>query len=173
MNWRHGVYHQTSSARRSDRFASNAAVVVAGLGAYPGLNGVTAPRRVPSRRGTVGRMTVRSPVLRCCSRFDIAAREPIIRGLQLARSGPFPFGCACFTSRTSVTTGKLFREQGVDASSKPRCFRDQEQSRPDKNGPGDLGDAVTGRRKTFDGDGCSDDSHCAQVHDPDDKQRRH
>jgi hypothetical protein len=60
----------------------------------------------------------------------------------------------------------------VFASSEPGCSRDQKQSRPDDNGPGGSRDALAGRCETFDGDGCRDDRHRAQVHDTDDQEDR-
>jgi hypothetical protein len=59
-----------------------------------------------------------------------------------------------------------------DASSEPGCSRDQEQPSPDDDGSDGPRDALTGRCETFDGDGCRHDSHCAQVHDPDDEEDR-
>jgi 2'-5' RNA ligase superfamily len=58
-------------------------------------------------------------------------------------------------------------------SSEPGCSRDQKQSCPDGDGPGSSRDALTGRRQTFDGDGCRHDSHRAKVHDADDQKDRH
>jgi hypothetical protein len=60
----------------------------------------------------------------------------------------------------------------ADASSEPGCSRDQKQPCPDADGPDGARDALTGRRKTFDGDGCPHDSHRAKVHDPDDQEDR-
>ena len=55
-------------------------------------------------------------------------------------------------------------------SSEPGRSRDQKQPCPDNHGPGGSRDAHTGRRETFDGDGCRNQSHRAKVHDPDDQE---
>jgi hypothetical protein len=51
--------------------------------------------------------------------------------------------------------------------------QDQKPSCPDGDGPDGSRDALTGRRETFDGDGCRHESHCAKVHDPDDQEDQH
>src|SRR2546430_8339136 len=56
------------------------------------------------------------------------------------------------------------------ASSEPGCSRDQNQPCAQGGGPGGSRDALTGRGKTFDGDGGRDDSHRENVHDPDDQE---
>ena len=66
-----------------------------------------------------------------------------------------------------------FRRTMRDASSEPRCSRDQEQPCPDDDGSDGSGDALTGRCETLDGDGCRYDSHRLKVHDPDDKENHH
>jgi hypothetical protein len=64
------------------------------------------------------------------------------------------------------------RCQRVDASSEPRCSGDQEQPCPDDDGSHGSRDALTGRRETFEGNGCRHDSHRARVHDPNDEEDR-
>ena len=56
------------------------------------------------------------------------------------------------------------RVHDADASSEPRCSRDEKQPCPDDDGPDGSRDALTGRRETFDGDGWSHHSHHAKVH---------
>src|SRR6266550_4096991 len=58
-------------------------------------------------------------------------------------------------------------------SSEPGCSRDQKQPCADDDGPGGSRDPLTCRCKTFDGDGCRDDSHRAKVHDSDHQEDRH
>jgi hypothetical protein len=60
----------------------------------------------------------------------------------------------------------------ADASSERRCSRDQKQPCTDSHDPEGSRDALTGRRETFDGDGCRHDSHRAQFHHPDDEEDR-
>src|SRR5713226_8991439 len=73
---------------------------------------------------------------------------------------------------SQARTWAKFRRTLRDASSEPGCSRDQEQPCPDDDGSDGSRDALTGRCETFDGDGCRDDSHRAEVHDPDDQKDR-
>jgi hypothetical protein len=59
------------------------------------------------------------------------------------------------------------------ASSETGCSRDQKQSCPDSNGADGSRDALTGWCETFDGNGCSHDSHHAKVHNSHNKEDCH
>src|SRR6266436_5181690 len=73
-----------------------------------------------------------------------------------------------------VSSLKIVFECTLDgcSSSEAGCPRDQEQPCPEGDGPCGSGDALTARCETFEGDGCCDDRHRAQVHDPDDEEDR-
>lgn len=64
-------------------------------------------------------------------------------------------------------------QQLWDASSDPRCLRDQEHACANGDDPGGSRDALTGRSETFDGDGRRHDNHRAQVHNPDGEEDCH
>src|SRR5437879_9597741 len=59
------------------------------------------------------------------------------------------------------------------ASSEPGRSHDQKQPCAEGGGPGGSRDALSGRGKTFDGDGGRDDGHRENVHDPDDQEDGH
>src|SRR5579862_1993630 len=61
----------------------------------------------------------------------------------------------------------------ADASSERGCTRDQKEPCPDDDGPDGSRDALTGRRETFDGDGCRYESHRAKVHHSNHQEDRH
>src|SRR3989475_12825282 len=73
-----------------------------------------------------------------------------------------------------VLSGSPLTRPGSPAvSPEPGCSRDQKQPCAQRDGPGDSRDPLTGRGKTFDGDGGRDDSHRENVHDPDDQEDGH
>ena len=85
---------------------------------------------------------------------------------------PFPIGRdprGWASPRSQARTVGEVQVHDADASSEPGCSRDQKQPCPDDDGPDGSRDALTGRCETFDGDGCTHDSHRAKVHDPDDQ----
>ena len=65
-----------------------------------------------------------------------------------------------------------FVQLGQDPSRESDGSCDQKQPCSDGDDPDGSRDALTGRCETFGGDGCRDDSHRAQVHDPDDQEDR-
>ncbi len=60
-----------------------------------------------------------------------------------------------------------------NALSEPGCAHDQNQPCPDRDGPGDSCNTLTGRCETFDRDSRPHDGHRPKLHDADDEENRH
>src|SRR2546429_3869274 len=114
-------------------------------------------------------MPVRAPSLFMA--WNIATMGRTLPGLQYSTSrtssiGTFPGRNELGLLDASYSPLTARRSGAVVASSEPGCSRDQKQPCAEGDGPGGSRDALTGRGKTFDGDGGRDDGHRENVHDP-------
>jgi hypothetical protein len=101
--------------------------------------------------------------------LDADGDEELV-GVAPDQPRPFPIGRdprGQASLRLEARTAGEAQVHDADASSEPGCSRDQKQPCPDDDGSDGSRDSLTGRRETFDGDGCRHNSHRAQVHDPD------